>query len=188
MPSNTDTFLFVNSKHMRTSDGAPRYGHFRYFRPFILRCGISRTCLDRMSNFSTPTAYAKFGPRQWYPFISPVFWCLGQRATAMSREPVRNPIISLAGCHVGAAVTRQVFSFIVRIGEAFFLPAGPWDQTGFHRRGAVTEYTPIPKLRSPSRGGAFRAREMYFSKIDLPKKRIHFASTQRFVTHFAVAD
>lgn len=45
----------------------------------------------------------------------------------------RNPIISLAGCHVGAAVTRQVFSFITYESEAFFLPVRPWDQTGFHQ-------------------------------------------------------
>lgn len=78
------------------------YSSLRYFSDF------PRSHVELLD----ATAYAKFGPRQWYPFISPVFWCLGQRAKAMSRELERNPIISLAGCHVGAAVTRQVFSFI----------------------------------------------------------------------------
>jgi len=40
---------------MRTSERGTqiRSNHFRYFRPFISRCGISWTSLDRMSNFST---------------------------------------------------------------------------------------------------------------------------------------
>lgn len=66
------------------------------------------------------------------------------------------------------------FVYHIRIGEAFFLPAGPWDQTGFHRRGAVTEY--MTKLerdrRSFSRDGTFRARETYFSRINLPKENL----------------
>lgn len=104
-------FSFCKSEtHANIRRGAQIWYHFRYFRPFILRCGISRTSLDRMSNFSTRPLMRSLV--QWYPFISPVFWCLGQRAKAMSRELGRNPIISLAGCHVGAAVTRQVFSFI----------------------------------------------------------------------------
>lgn len=75
----------------------------------------------------------------------------GREREGGEQKVERNPIISLAGCHVGAAVTWQVFSFITYESEAFFLPVRPWDQTGFHRRSAVTEYTPIPKSPSPSR-------------------------------------
>jgi len=40
-------------------------------------------------------------------------WMLGAESEGNEqRESERNPIISLAGCHVDAAVTRQVFSFI----------------------------------------------------------------------------
>lgn len=190
MPSNTDISPFVNSKRMRTSDGVPDtavpfslfpslYSSLRYFWDFP-RSHVELLDVDRLCEVrSTAVISIHFAG----------ILMLGAESDGdEQRAGEESDNLFSRVSRRCSAVTRQVFSFIVRIGEAFFLPAGPWDQTGFHRRGAVTEYTPIPKPRSPSRGGAFRAREMYFSKIDLPKERIHFASTQRFVTHFAVAD
>lgn len=54
------------------------------------------------------------------------------RNEGKKEERWRNSIISLPGCHVGAAVARQVFSFITY--ESGRPPNGPWDQTGFPTR------------------------------------------------------
>lgn len=139
---------------------------FRYFRLFILCCGISRTSFDRMSNFSrrarlceVRSAMVRIHSFRRY------FDAWGREREGGEQKVERNPIISLVGCHVGAAVTRQVFSFITYESEAFFLPVRPWDQTGFHRRSAVTEYTPIPKSSSPSRDVFF-----FFG----PERRVFF--------------
>lgn len=79
------------------------------------------------------------------------------------------------------------FVYHVRIGEAFFLPAGPWDQTGFHRRGAVTEYTkPDPEAsKFVERWCVSGPRDVLFEDRFAEGESI---LPRRFVTHFAVVD
>lgn len=114
------------------------YSSLRYFSDFP------------RSHVELLDTYAKF---QFATVISIHFvGILMLEVEAESQRVEKNPIISLAGCHVGAAVTRQVFSFIIyESGRLSSFQARPWDQTGFHRRGAVTEYTPKPAER-----GVFR--------------------------------
>lgn len=131
--------------------------HFRPFRPFILRCGISRTSprshvelLDRLCEVWSTAVIS---------IHSPVFWCL--RAESESNEQRNGEESDNLFSRVSRRCCSYAASFFVyhiRIGETFFLPAGPWDQTGFHRRGAVTEYMAIPEVSKPrdvSRGRTF---------------------------------
>lgn len=86
---------------------------FRYFRPFIPHCGISwyyfllshvelgRAC-TRARTLLQSSMQGSDIPIHFAGILMP-----GGENVAE-----RNPIISLAGCHVGAVVTRQVFSFI----------------------------------------------------------------------------
>lgn len=92
-----------------------------------------------------------------------------ERENALAAEQ-RNPIISLAGCHVGAAVTRQVFSFITYESgrRPSFQPTVGSNRISQTRRG--NRIHAEPAFEAPR--GAFRRPRVVFFPIDLPGESI----------------
>lgn len=155
-----------------------RPDHFRYFRPFIPRCGISRTSLDRMSNFSTrPLMRSSDHGSDIHSFCRYLdAWGRERRRWAERAGEESDNLFSRVSRRC-CSYAASFFVYHIRIGEAFFLAAGPWDQTGFHRRGAVTENTSIPK---PSHREVVRfGPERRTFPRSICRRRIHFVLTQR---------
>lgn len=162
-------YLFVNPRRIQTSDEVLRYDRTTFIIsvPLFFYCGISRTSprshvelLDRLCEVWSTAVIS---------IHSSVFWCL--RAESESDEQRNGEESDNLFSRVSRRCCSYAASFFVyhiRIGETFFLPAGPWDQTGFHRRSAVTEHTAIPKSQSQEMVH-FGFERTYFSKINLSK-------------------